>query len=124
MERAFVDNAKVMAKGQITIPKDVRAVLGVKSGDRISFVVEGNVVYMVNSAIYAMKMLQSEMRGEAARAGFTTEEDVVGFVKELRHDETVEATDKAISEAEAEHAATGQLHDGRATLAALRRKHF
>ena len=28
---AFVDNAKVMAKGQITIPKDIREVLGVAS---------------------------------------------------------------------------------------------
>ena len=24
----FVDNAKVMAKGQVTIPKDIRAILG------------------------------------------------------------------------------------------------
>ncbi len=32
----FVDNAKVMSKGQITIPKDIREVLGVTSGDRIS----------------------------------------------------------------------------------------
>ena len=38
----FVDNAKVMAKGQVTIPKDVREVLGVASGDRISFIVEGS----------------------------------------------------------------------------------
>lgn len=40
----FVDNAKVMSKGQITIPKDVRKVLGVASGDRITFIVEGNTV--------------------------------------------------------------------------------
>ena len=53
---AFVDNAKVMAKGQVTIPKDIRKVLGVTSGDRISFIVEGGTVRIVNSAVYAMQM--------------------------------------------------------------------
>lgn len=81
---AFVDNAKVMAKGQITIPKDVREILGVSSGDRVSFVVEGNSVRLVNSAVYAMQVLQSEMRGEAERAGLASEEDVMALVKELR----------------------------------------
>lgn len=90
MANAFVDNAKVMAKGQVTIPKDVRAALGVKSGDRISFIVEGNTVHMVNSAIYAMQVLQKEMRGEGARAGITTEEDVLALVKEMRNEENVE----------------------------------
>ena len=28
-ERTFTDDAKVMSKGQVTIPKDVREVLGV-----------------------------------------------------------------------------------------------
>ena len=32
--------------------------------------------------------------------------------------------DTAISEAEAEYAVDGQLHDARSTLASLRRKHF
>ena len=81
---AFVDNAKVMAKGQITIPKDVREILGVSSGDRVSFVVEGNTVRLVNSAVYAMQVLQSEMRGEAERAGLVSDEDVMALVKELR----------------------------------------
>ena len=67
----FVDNAKVMAKGQITIPTDVREVLGVSSGDRVSFVVEGNTVRLVNSAVYAMQVLQSEMRGEAERTDWS-----------------------------------------------------
>ncbi len=83
---AFVDNAKVMAKGQVTIPKDVREVLGVTSGDRISFIVEGNTVRIVNSAIYAMQVLQKEMEGEAERAALTSDEDVMDLVKELRND--------------------------------------
>lgn len=84
---AFVDNAKVMAKGQITIPKDIREVLGVSSGDRVSFVVEGNTVRLVNSAVYAMQVLQNEMRGEAERTGLTSEDDVMALVKELRDED-------------------------------------
>ena len=84
---AFVDNAKVMAKGQITIPKDVREVLGVACGDRVSFIVEGNTVRIVNSAVYAMQVLQSEMAGEAERAGLTSEDDVMALVKELRSED-------------------------------------
>lgn len=87
LANAFVDNAKVMAKGQVTIPKDVREVLGVTSGDRISFIVEGNTVRIVNSALYAMQMLQSEMAGEAERTGLTSDDDVMALVKELRHEE-------------------------------------
>ena len=84
LARTFVDNAKVMAKGQVTIPKDVREVLGVSNGDRVSFIVEGNTVRMVNSAVYAMQVLQSEMAGEAERAGISSDDDVMALVKELR----------------------------------------
>lgn len=80
----FMDNAKVMAKGQITIPKDVRDVLGVSSGDRVTFIVEGSTVRMVNSAVYAMQMLQQDMAGEAARAGLTSEDDVSALIREMR----------------------------------------
>lgn len=81
---AFVDNAKVMAKGQVTIPKDVRDVLGVSSGDRISFIVEGNTVRIVNSAVYAMQVFQQEMAGEAGRAGVGSDDEVMSLVRELR----------------------------------------
>ena len=50
-----------MAKGQITIPKDVRGVLGVSNGDQVSFVVEGNTVRIVNSSVYAIQVLQQAM---------------------------------------------------------------
>lgn len=86
LTNTFVDNAKVMAKGQVTIPKDVREVLGVANGDRISFIVEGNTVRIVNSAVYAMQVLQSEMTGEAERTGLTSDDDVMELVKELRNE--------------------------------------
>lgn len=81
---AFVDNAKVMSKGQVTIPKDVREILGVSTGDRVTFVVEGTSVRIVNSAVYAMQILQSEIAGEASRAGLDSEEDVMALVNDLR----------------------------------------
>ena len=87
LAKAFVDNAKVMAKGQVTIPKDVRDVLGVASGDRVTFVVEGNTVRIVNSAVYAMQMLQQEMAGEVECTGLTSEDDVIAIVKELRNED-------------------------------------
>lgn len=80
----FIDNAKVMAKGQITIPKNVREVLGVSSGGRVTFVVEKGTVRLVNSAVYAMQMLQQKMAGEAERMGLEGEDDVNRLVKEIR----------------------------------------
>ena len=52
--KTFVDNAKVMAKGQVTIPKDVREVLGVASGDRISFIVESGPVSHLTMVLWRL----------------------------------------------------------------------
>ena len=82
--QVFVDNAKVMSKGQVTIPKSVRDVLGVSNGDRVSFVVDGNNVRIINSAVYAMQILQAQMAGEAERAGLSSEEGVVRLIKDIR----------------------------------------
>ena len=80
----FIDNAKVMAKGQITIPKDVREILGVSNGDRVTFVVENGNVRLVNAAVYAMQLFQNQMAGEAEKSGLDTEEKVMDMVKEMR----------------------------------------
>ena len=87
---AFIDSAKVMAKGQVTIPKDVRKTLGISNGDRISFIVEGNTVRIVNSAVYAMQVLQQEMAGEAQKAGLVNDDDIVNLVTEMRKEEVNE----------------------------------
>ena len=87
MQNVLVDNAKVMAKGQITLPKDIREALGVKTGDRVTLISQDNQVIMMNSVVYAMKMLQSSMEGEAEKAGLCSDEDVVDLVKKMRSEE-------------------------------------
>ena len=84
MEDILVDNAKVMAKGQITLPKDIRAALGVSTGDRVTLIRQADQVIIMNSAIYAMKILQQAMEGEAKKAGLDSEESVVAMIKDMR----------------------------------------
>ena len=91
MERtAFVDDARVMSKGQVTIPKKVRSALGIDVGDRVTFVVEGNQVRVVNSALYALEKFQAQMKGEAEKAGFFSEEDVATWITQSRRDEAAQ----------------------------------
>ena len=80
----FIDTAKVMSKGQVTIPKDVREILGISSGDRITFVVENGNVRLINSAVYAMQLLQAQMANEAENTGLTSDEAIMDLVKEVR----------------------------------------
>lgn len=40
MKSKFIDNAKVMAKGQVTIPKRIRELLKLEYGDYVTFVVD------------------------------------------------------------------------------------
>ena len=79
-----------MTKGQITIPKNVREALGVESGDRVTFIVDGSNVRVVNSAVYAIMRLQSQMRGEAEKAGLFSEEDVANWITQSRREEAVQ----------------------------------
>lgn len=84
MESILVDNAKVMSKGQITLPKDIRDALGVQTGDRVTLIRDGDQVIMMNAALYAMKTLQSAMKGEAEKAGIRSEEDVAAMISAMR----------------------------------------
>lgn len=84
MNQVIVDSAKVMAKGQITLPKDIRDALQLTSGDRVTLVYEDGQVIMMNSAVYAMKMLNKGMEGEAEKIGLRTDEDINALVNEIR----------------------------------------
>ncbi len=81
---AFVNDARVMSKGQVTIPKNVRAALGIETGDRVTFIVEGNNVRVVNSAVYALMRFQEQMDGEAEMSGLLSEDDVAEWITSSR----------------------------------------
>ena len=86
-DSAFVNDARVMSKGQVTIPKNVRAALGIDTGDRVTFIVDGNNVRVVNSAVYALMKLQEQMSGEAEKTGLLNEEDVANWITASRRKE-------------------------------------
>lgn len=48
-DRAFIETTKITSKGQATIPKTVREIIGVEPGDKISFVVYNDTVQVVNA---------------------------------------------------------------------------
>ena len=84
---AFVNDARVMSKGQVTIPKNVRTALGIETGDRVTFIVDGTNVRVMNSAVYALMRLQEQMKGEAEKAGFMSEDDVAEWITNSRREE-------------------------------------
>lgn len=90
MSEVLVNDARVMSKGQVTIPKNIRAALGVSAGDRVTFIVENGSVRVLNSAIYAMQKFQRQMKGETAKAGFHSEEEIAEWITASRREENEE----------------------------------
>ena len=89
-ENILINDARVMSKGQVKIPKNIRAALGVSAGDRVTFIVENDSVRMINSAVYAMRKFQDQMKDQAAQAGFESEDDVAEWITQSRREENVE----------------------------------
>lgn len=86
----FINDARVMSKGQITIPKNVRTALGIEVGDRVTFIVDGTNVRIVNSAVYALMRLQEQMNGEAEKVGFMSEDDIAEWITNARRQENTQ----------------------------------
>ena len=76
--------AKITSKGQITIPIAIRKQLGLKEGDKVMFIQEGDKVIMMNASINALITAQKEFQGVADELGICNEQDVVDMVKEIR----------------------------------------
>ena len=47
-----MDTAKVMSKGQVTIPKRIRELLDLQNGDYVTFVVNNDKVQIQNSKTF------------------------------------------------------------------------
>ena len=76
--------AKLTSKGQITIPLAIRNMLGLKTGDKVFFEESRGKVYITNASQITLANIQTQMQGEAEKAGFQTEDDVIAYIKELR----------------------------------------
>ena len=78
--------AKVMSKGQVTIPISIRKKLNLKEGDKVVFIEKDGNMVIAKSAMIALQKIQSAFEGEAERLGLETEEDVVNLVKDVRQE--------------------------------------
>ena len=78
--------AKISANGQITIPVEIRRLLGLKSGDKILFFQNPNGEVVINNAsAQAIYKAQKAFEGVAEEIGVYTDDDVQALVDEVRY---------------------------------------
>ena len=58
MKDTFMDTAKVMSKGQVTIPKRIRELLNLENGDYVTFVVAEGKIQIFNSKTFIEDNIQ------------------------------------------------------------------
>ncbi len=78
--------AKISSNGQITVPVEIRRLLGLKSGDKILFFQnrEGEVV-LSNASASAIRKAQLAFASAAEAMGVNNEDDVQALISDLRH---------------------------------------
>jgi AbrB family looped-hinge helix DNA binding protein len=81
-----MDITRISVKGQVTIPIAIRKILGLKKGDKVVFAEKNGNIVLLNSNRLAFEEFQREMAGEAERVGWTSEDDVVDYCKEIRRE--------------------------------------
>lgn len=57
-----------------------------KAGDKIVILEENGRFYFENSAMLAFKRAEDAFAGEAEKAGFSTEEEMQDYMKEIRRE--------------------------------------
>jgi antitoxin PrlF len=78
--------AKLTSKGQITIPVQIRKKLKLKEGDKVFFTEEKGKVIFQNASQVSLATIQNEMANEGEKAGFSSEEDVINYIKNIREE--------------------------------------
>lgn len=78
--------AKISTNGQITVPIEIRRLLGLKSGDKILFFQKQNgEVVMTNASTQAIRKAQEAFANAAETIGITSEDDIQTLVDEVRY---------------------------------------
>ena len=81
---------KISENGQITVPVEIRRLLGLKSGDKILFFQKPNGEVVINNAsAQAINKAQKAFEGTAEQMGVNNEDDVQELVDEVRYGELV-----------------------------------
>ena len=83
---SYMNLAKISANGQITVPVEIRRLLGLKSGDKILFYQkqDGEVV-VSNASAQAIRRAQAAFADVADAMGVSSEDDVQTLVNEVRY---------------------------------------
>ncbi len=78
--------AKVSANGQITVPIEIRRLLGLRSGDKVLFFQkqDGDIV-ISNASAQAIRKAQVAFAGAINELGVTNENDVQALIDEMRY---------------------------------------
>ena len=78
--------AKISSNGQITVPVEIRRLLGLKSGDKILFFQNQNGEIVVsNASAQAIRRAQAAFAGAAETMGLSGDDDVQALVNEVRY---------------------------------------
>lgn len=78
--------AKISANGQITLPVEIRRLLGLKSGDKVLFFQKPSGEVVINNAsAQALIKAQKAFEGVAEELGVHSEDDVQALVDEVRY---------------------------------------
>ena len=78
--------AKISANGQITVPAEIRRLLGLKYGDKILFYQKPSGEVVINNAsAQAIYKAQKAFEGVAEQMGVVNDDDVQALVDEIRY---------------------------------------
>lgn len=76
-------SSRLSSKGQVTIPQEIRTRLGLRSGDRVEFVVEGDKTILRPAPTQA----NSFRRYIGVAPQFKSLEEINAWVREMREDD-------------------------------------
>ena len=77
--------AKLSRNGQITVPVEIRRLLGLKAGDKILFLQnESGEVFVSNASASATRKAQLAFAGASDMIGVKNDEDVQILINDLR----------------------------------------
>jgi len=76
MNVPLIDNAKMLAPGQVTIPKAIRMLLNITAGDRVTFICEGDYAILMSTDVFAKRTLHKPIKGGFEKAGFSDDDNI------------------------------------------------